>query len=199
MTRRETLRSQLPSRAPNERVDLIFEFMERRGSSHYDEEVTQLEHALQCAQLASESDSGASAITAALFHDLGHLLLDEHSDNEGSADKDSNHEEYGAKFLAPYFPPEVTEPVRLHVPAKRYLCTTDATYYETLSDTSKHSFRLQGGALSDAERAAFEKHPQLERALQLRRWDDLAKLTDHVAPALEAYRGDVLAAMREED
>ena len=199
MTARESLTDRLPQRTPNERVDLIFEFLERRGSSHYDEEVTQLEHALQCAQLATKSQSGASAIAAALLHDIGHLLLDEHSDSEGSSETDRNHEEYGAEFLAPYFPPEVTEPVRLHVPAKRYLCTTEVTYYETLSEASKHSFQLQGGALSDEERAEFEEHPQLKPALQLRRWDDLAKVIDHVAPEIETYREQMLAAMREED
>ena len=196
MSQQESLANQLPPRTPQERVELIFDFMTRRGSAHYEEEVTQLEHALQCAHFAREGGGRAHAITAALLHDLGHLLLDEHAASEGSTDEDRNHEESGATFLEPYFPPEVTEPVRLHVPAKRYLCTRDGSYYKTLSTASQHSFELQGGPLSEAERAEFAKNPHLDGALQLRRWDDLAKVTDLEVPPLESYREDVLAAMR---
>lgn len=171
-----------------QKVVTLFRYMEKRGQSFYDEVVTQLEHALQCAALAQQNDASPTLITGALLHDVGHIILDEHSAREAFLDTDLSHEEVGAQYLEPFFPDAVTTPIRLHVPAKRYLCTTDASYYDGLSEASKRSYRLQGGIMSDEERNAFEQIPHFEDALTLRRWDDLAKVKGLETAELGTYR-----------
>ncbi len=190
-----TLANQMSGATAQEKVAALFNYIERRGQSFYDEVVTQLEHALQCANQAQRHGSSPTQITSALLHDIGHLLLDEHNADADFLDEDMNHEEIGATYLAPFFPESVTTPIRLHVPAKRYLCTTDASYYDGLSDASKKSFRLQGGAMSDTEREAFEQIPYFQDALLLRRWDDLAKVKGLEMPRLDAYRDIVQACL----
>ncbi len=178
-----------------QKVDVLFSYMEERGQSFYDEVVTQLEHALQCAALAKQNDAGHTLITSALLHDMGHLILDEHNADIAFLDIDLNHEEIGAQYLEPFFPEVVTTPIRLHVPAKRYLCTTDDAYYDGLSDASKRSLKVQGGIMSDEEREAFEQIPHYQDALTLRRWDDLAKVKGLETPRLETYRDVVLKSL----
>ena len=122
-----------------QKVDRLFNYMEKRGQSFYDEVVTQLEHALQCAGLAKQNDASPTLVTGALLHDIGHIILDEHNADKAFLDIDLNHEEIGAQYMEPFFPDAVTTPIRLHVPAKRYLCTTDASYHDGLSEASKRS------------------------------------------------------------
>ena len=171
-----------------QKIDTLFNYMEKRGQSFYDEVVTQLEHALQCAALAQQHNASPTLITGALLHDVGHIILDEHSAREAFLDTDLSHEEVGAQYLEPFFPDAVTTPIRLHVPAKRYLCTTDASYHDGLSEASKRSFIVQGGVMSDEERKAFEQIPHFRDALTLRRWDDLAKVKGLETAELETYR-----------
>ena len=171
-----------------QKVDTLFSYMEDRGQSFYDEVVTQLEHALQCAALAQQRNAAPTLVTSALLHDIGHIILDEHSAREAFLNTDLNHEEIGAQYLEPFFPEAVTTPIRLHVPAKRYLCTTDPSYWDELSDASKRSLELQGGVMSNAEREAFEQIPYFEDGLILRRWDDLAKVKGLETAELETYR-----------
>ena len=135
-------------------------------------------------------------VAAALLHDLGHFLVDEHDEQADYLTEDLLHEEVGASYLQPYFSERLTEPMRLHVPAKRYLCTTDAAYYDALSRASKRSFQLQGGPLSAAERAEFERNPHAQDAVRLRRWDDLAKVEGLRTPGLERYREAVQSCLR---
>lgn len=179
------------SATAEQKIDTLFNYMEDRGQSFYDEVVTQLEHALQCAALAQQNDAGPTLITGALLHDIGHIILDEHSAREAFLDTDLSHEEVGAQYLQPFFPDAVTTPIRLHVPAKQYLCTTDPSYHDGLSEASKRSLRLQGGPMSNEEREAFEQIPHFEDALVLRRWDDLAKVKGLDTPKLETYRNVV--------
>ena len=171
-----------------QKIDTLFSYMEDRGQSFYDEVVTQLEHALQCAALAQQNKASPTLITGALLHDVGHIILDEHSAREAFLDTDLSHEEVGAQYMEPFFPDAVTTPIRLHVPAKRYLCTTDASYHGGLSEASKRSFIVQGGVMSDEEREAFERIPHFRDALTLRRWDDLAKVRGLETAELETYR-----------
>ena len=171
-----------------QKVNMLFSYMEKRGQSFYDEVVTQLEHALQCAALAREKSASPTLITGSLLHDIGHIILDEHNAREVFLNTDLNHEEVGAQYMEPFFPESVTIPIRLHVPAKRYLCTTDPSYYNGLSEASKRSLKLQGGTMSDEERKAFEQIPYFEDGLTLRRWDDLAKVKGLNTPRLEVYR-----------
>ncbi len=183
----QSLAEEMMGATTRQQVDALFEYMERRGQSFYDEVVTQLEHALQCAALAKQHEANPTLITGALLHDLGHIILDEHNADKAFLDIDLNHEEIGAQYLAPFFPESVTTPIRLHVPAKRYLCATDAAYHDGLSDASKKSLIVQGGVMSEAEREAFEQIPHFQDALTLRRWDDLAKVRGLETAALESY------------
>ena len=180
---------------PTQKVDALFAYMERWGQSFYDEVVTQLEHALQCAHQAQRA--GADSVqVAALLHDLGHFLVDEHNEEADFLTEDLLHEKVGAEYLEPFFIDAVTGPVGLHVPAKRYICTVDGAYYQTLSRASKRSFELQGGFMSVAEKATFEQNPHWENAVQLRKWDDLAKVKGLKTPGLESYRAAVQGCLK---
>ena len=186
-----SLAQEMRSATAEQKVDALFNYMEERGQSFYDEVVTQLEHALQCAALARQNDASPTLITSALLHDLGHFILDEHNADTAFLAMDLNHEEIGAEYLAPFFPEIVTTPIRLHVPAKRYLCATDASYHDGLSEASKRSLKVQGGIMSDEERKAFEQIPHFRDALTLRRWDDLAKVSGLETAGLGTYRDTV--------
>ena len=189
-----TLAGQLTQADAVGKVDALFDFFQRRGDVHYEERVTQLEHGLQTAALARTSGGNACQVASALLHDLGHLLVIE--PETGRFAQDLNHEEVGARYLEPFFPDEVTVPIALHVPAKRYLCTIDTSYYHGLSPASQHSFQLQGGRMSPQEREQFEATPHLDFACQLRRWDDGGKQLGLEVPELESYRADILQALR---
>jgi phosphonate degradation associated HDIG domain protein len=167
--------------------DILQTFKNAGGGQYGDEAVTQLGHALQCAMLAQQSGAADSLVAAALLHDIGHLV--------GAGDLtaaakgiDKRHEDIGSDHLAPWFPPAVTEPIRLHVAAKRYLCATDARYYDGLSDGSRTSLAVQGGPFTETEAAEFIAMPHAPGAVDLRRWDDRAKVRDLPTPDLESYR-----------
>lgn len=191
-----TLAQDLSQASKKERVEILFNYMEKRGHTFYDEVVTQLEHALQCAAIAVKNDANNTQIVSALLHDIGHFILDEHNADIAFLDIDLNHEEIGAKYMEPFFPEEITTPIRLHVPAKRYLCTVDASYHDGLSEASKQSLIVQGGIMSDEERANFEQIPHYKDALTLRRWDDLSKEKGLKTDGLETYYEIVQHALR---
>ncbi len=140
------------------------------GHNHYGEGVSQIEHAVQCARLAVEEGERSDMVVAALLHDIGHLIGEVNSDHGNF-----RHDHAGAEFLSRYFPPGVTEPVRLHASAKRYLCTTEAGYIDSLSEASRYSLEHQGGLMTEDEVTAFRAEPFYEHAIRLRRWDDEAK------------------------
>lgn len=170
-------------------VERIEQLFVRHGHTLYEgaraEPVTALEHALQCAQLAEWAHADLPLVAAALLHDIGHFL---HGAGEEPADQeDDRHEEAAVPFLAPGFERSVTEPVRLHVQAKRWLVRADARYAATLSSASVHSLQLQGGPMQDDEMVAFEAMPFAMQAVQLRRWDDLAKVPGKKTPPLAYY------------
>jgi phosphonate degradation associated HDIG domain protein len=157
------------------------------GDSAYGgEEVSQREHALQAAALARRDGAGASLIAAALLHDVGHLLHDL-PDDAPDRGVDDTHETLAARWLSRWFGPEVVEPVRLHVDAKRYLCAVEPEYLRRLSEPSVVSLRLQGGPMTADEVRAFRESARLADAVTLRRWDDEAKAPDLVVPGLESY------------
>jgi len=169
-------------------VDEIIELFARRGDDVYlGEPVSQLEHALQTAFQAEQEGASDTLIAAALLHDAGHLL---HNLPEDIADHgiDGRHEHVGAMWLARYFPGAVTEPIRLHVSAKRYLCARDDEYQRRLSAASIRSLALQGGPMSDEEVREYEASPYAREGARLRRWDDLAKVVGSKAPGLPRYR-----------
>lgn len=173
----------------------IRELFERRGGdAYFGEPVTQAAHGLQAAHLARASGAPDNLIVAALLHDIGHLLHGDESLADGGID--GRHEELGADWLAAHFGPEVCDPVRLHVPAKRYLCAVDPAYLSGLSPASVTSLELQGGPYTPEEVAAFDALPHAAAALQLRRWDDGAKVVDWDVPGLESYLPLVEQALR---
>lgn len=174
--------------------DRIIDIFEAKGAAAYfGEPVSQLEHALQAAYHAARDDAPDWLVAAALLHDIGHLLHDmpEHVADLGI---DARHEDVGHAWLAQYFGPEVTAPVRMHVDAKRYLCATDPEYLSLLSPASVESLHLQGGPFTEAEARAFEQTPFAREALRLRRWDDLAKVPGMRVPGLESYLATIAAA-----
>lgn len=161
------------------RLDGVCEEISRlfrdRGDSEYGgEAVTQRQHALQTADRAERDGADVPLITAALLHDIGHLLHDL-PDDAPAADIDDRHERLAARWLADRFGPEVVEPVRLHVAAKRYLCTVEPGYHDLLSEPSRTSLALQGGPMTADEVRDFEASPHWRDAVRLRRWDDAAK------------------------
>lgn len=168
-------------------LDTIVDLLRHQGDAQYGgEAVTQLEHACQCANLAQQQGASPSLITACLLHDIGHLVHDL-GDMATIAGIDDHHEYLADRHLRPYFPAAVTEPIRLHVAAKRYLCATDNTYWHQLSPNSQHSLQLQGGAFSPQAAAAFIAQPYAWEAVQLRRWDDQAKVPHLVTPPLATF------------
>lgn len=168
-------------------IDHLFALIDGADALYGGEAVTQRAHALQCAAIAARCHEPPAVIVAALFHDVGHLI---HELGEDCAERgiDDTHEGMGARLLEPIFPPSVTEPVRLHVNAKRYLCATEPDYWATLSDASKTSLELQGGAYDGLAAASFINQPHAAAAVRLRRYDDLAKDPDAVTPQLDHYR-----------
>lgn len=157
-------------------VRKIVEAFEQRGSERYGvEPVTQLQHALQSGQLAKDSGARDQLVAAALLHDIGHLLGDDAMPADAASNLDDKHESRGHAFLLKHFGEAVADPVRLHVVAKRYLCTRQPEYEAKLSPTSRKSFHDQGGMMSAEEIEAFEAETFYRDALQLRYWDDTAK------------------------
>lgn len=151
------------------------------------EPVSQLEHALQSADLATRAGEPPAAVLAALLHDVGHLCAGPDAaemEDLGIVD----HEDVGARYLAALgFGPAVTDLVRGHVQAKRYLAASRSRYAARLSAASRRTLELQGGPMDDAERAAFEDEPGHRAALRLRGFDDAAKVPGRCVPGLDAY------------
>ena len=165
-------------------------FAERGGVAYAGEAVSQREHALQCAWLAEQADAGDALVTAALLHDLGHLLIAEHQTLSQSPTElgiDDRHQHIALPLLRGAFGVEVREPIRLHVDAKRYLCATRPGYFSQLSPDSVRSLALQGGVM-DAEAAQrFASHRWAGDAVRLRLWDEEAKVEGLKTPPLAHF------------
>jgi len=167
-----------------ERIRQLFEC---RGSSRYGGEcVNQLEHALQAASLAEADGAEPELIVAALLHDVGHLLHDLPNDAPDSR-IDDVHEKLACEWLQDHFGPAVTQPVQLHVDAKRYLCAVDQDYEASLSLPSRQSLELQGGRFAPDDVRAFAEQPYYADAVRLRRWDDRAKVPGLRTPGIEHF------------
>ncbi|MEM7032365.1 MAG: metal-dependent phosphohydrolase [Chloroflexota bacterium] len=176
-------------------IDQIFTAFRQYGDQSYGERVTMAEHMLQSAVFAERDGAHDTLIAATVLHDYGHLI---HDLPEDIADHgiDAIHEQVGADYLAQYFVPAVTEPGRLHVAAKRYLCAVDIDYFSTLSPASIQSLELQGGPFNQTEIDAFEDNLHFKDAIRLRRYDDFGKVPNMVTPDLEHYRSFLEAGLR---
>lgn len=154
-----------------------------KGGQVYGERVTLLEHSLQCAELADLEEAPPELIAAALLHDIGHLV-----EAPDDAFGRHSHDRGGSAWLAERFGPEVSEPVRLHVAAKRWLCAVEPDYFDRLSPASVHSLEKQGGPMNEAEARYFEAELFHAQAVRLRRWDEEAKHADRGVLPLDQFR-----------
>ncbi|NGM18566.1 HD domain-containing protein [Roseomonas stagni] len=178
------------------RLAAIETMLEQRADGTYGlHEITQKQHALQAAMFAEQRGCPEALVVAALLHDVGHLVHDL-GENPAEQGIDDRHEELGAAWLARHFGPEVAEPVRLHVAAKRFLCATEADYFGKLSPDSVLSLSLQGGPMSAEEVAAFRANPQHEAAVVLRRFDEEAKVTGLETPPVAHFLPMVARQLR---
>jgi gamma-butyrobetaine dioxygenase len=169
-------------------VDEVFALLESGGSeAYFGEPVTVLEHSLQAAWFVQRDGGDNALIAAALLHDLGHLM---HSEGEDVATRgvDTHHEDLGVAALGDHLPASVLDPIRLHVAAKRYLCSAESSYLAALSTSSLQSLSLQGGPMNAVEAEDFLGLPHAHQAIALRRADDAAKVPALAVPQLEAYR-----------
>lgn len=157
-------------------VDAVLAPFYQWGHLSLGEDVSQLEHALQCAWFAQQDNAPSHIVVAALLHDIGHLLTyTETAGHPEDDDKNGYHEKVGAYFLAQHFSDEIVKPVRLHVAAKRYQISTQEAYRQSLSAASYRSFLLQGGIMDVSTCHAFESSPWFTDALLLRKYDELGK------------------------
>ena len=170
------------ARTGDDRVEVLRNLLLTKGVRQYGlDDVNQLEHALQAAWHAERAGTGDALVTAALLHDIGHMVHDL-GENPAAEGIDDLHEQVGCRFLERWFGPEVTEPVRLHVAAKRYLCGAEPDYAAGLSSDSVRSLALQGGPMDAAEQRAFLALPHSEAAVLLRRCDEAAKVAGLATP-----------------
>jgi phosphonate degradation associated HDIG domain protein len=168
-------------------TDELLELYSGRGAATYfGEVVTTTEHSVQAAYFARRCDAPDALVIAALLHDIGHLI-DSAADDIAQWSQDARHEVSGSRWLATRFGPEIAEPVRLHVAAKRYLCATDAGFIGRLSAASIQSLKLQGGPMSPSEIIAFETEPFFRDAILLRRCDDQGKVAALRTPGFAHY------------
>lgn len=174
----------------------LLEIFQGRATRRYGlSAVNQLQHALQAAALAEAEAAPPATVLAALLHDVGHMIHDLGED-PASRGVDDEHEQRGADWLAERFSPAVSEPVRLHVAAKRYLCAVEPDYFATLSADSVRSLALQGGPMSADEIAAFRTNPMHAEAVRLRRCDEAAKDPHAATPDFDHFLRDFAACRR---
>ncbi len=160
---------------------------DQRGHEQYTgEPVTHLEHALQSATLGEHAGASDALVTAALLHDLGHLLH-EMSGTPSAEGVDDVHQFRVVPFLRGLFSDEVIGTIQRHVDAKRYLCATRPEYHASLSEDSKRSLQLQGGIFSAEQASAFIAEPGAQGAVELRLWDDQAKQPGMRTPPLAHF------------
>lgn len=168
----------------------IMDLYEGYGGNEYaGEKVTQLEHMAQAAQLAEEQGYDEEVILAAFLHDIGHIAEAAKGDNEMDGFGIVDHEALGADFLREKgFSKKVARLVESHVEAKRYLTVKDPAYYGQLSEASKKTLEYQGGPMTPEEAEAFEQYPLFELIIQMRKWDEQAKVEHKPLPDMDHFR-----------
>ncbi|MBC8038434.1 MAG: HD domain-containing protein [Rhizobiales bacterium] len=168
-------------------VDFLGDIFERRGGEEYlGEPVTMAQHMLQGAHFAETAGEPEIIIVAALLHDIGHFTSEFGTFSMDDVE-DKHHEEAGAKVLQQFFPTLVTDCVRYHVAAKRYLCAAKPEYFKRLSQASIHSLNLQGGPMSADEVAGFERNPNFREIVRVRYYDDAGKRTNLETKTFPSY------------
>ena len=167
-------------------VDKIINKYKSNKDLYIGEKITISEHMIQTAMLAEQNNSSKSLVCASLLHDYGHFIVDD-PDLMVSKSLDGKHENIAYDFLKNYFKPEVVEPIKLHVQAKRYLCR-EKSYWNALSEASKVSLKLQGGVMNDSEAKKFISCKFHDKAILLRKYDDEGKMPNIKTKKIEDYR-----------
>ena len=167
-------------------IDKIISNFTNNKSLYIGEEVTMSEHMIQAAMLAEKAKCNDNLICSSLLHDYGHFIL-ENPDELVKENLDGKHEDIGYEYLKNIFKKEITEPIKYHVQAKRYLAR-DKNYFELLSEASKISLKLQGGVLKDDESTKFEEQDYFKSTILLRKFDDAAKKTDIKMKSIHDYK-----------
>ena len=174
-------------------ADRLLDAMARSAARRYGgESVSELEHALQCADLARADGVDEELQLACLLHDVGRYAVDQAlvsdtTETTRVGPGARGHHEVGAELIAPFVSERVSWSVRMHADAKRYLCATEPEYFERLSAVSRHTLRLQGGVMSASEVTTFAAHRWVRDAVALRRWDDEAKIVGKQTRSLEDW------------
>ncbi len=185
----EIVSSSHPSTASLMAVEEIMNLLQSGENKDYiGENISQLEHALQCAQLAKNANADEEIIIASLLHDIGHSVT-----LNGALTMNGygalHHEIIGANYvLEKNFSTKVGELIKGHVCAKRYLTYSDSKYYATLLDASKETLKMQGGPMTAQEAQEFKQDPLFEQKLIMRFWDEQAKQIGWVVTPLESYK-----------
>jgi gamma-butyrobetaine dioxygenase len=178
-------------------IEVIGELFAGQGARDYlGEEVSVAVHMRQAGALAEAAGAPPAQVAAALLHDVGHICGAGPSGRDLMDGTDNRHGETGAAWLAQWFPEDVTEPVRLHVAAKRYLCAVVPGYFGRLSAASVSTLSLQGGPMDAAEAAAFEARPHAAAAVAVRRWDEAAKDAAVTGPDFGHFRALLVSLLR---
>jgi predicted HD phosphohydrolase len=183
-------------------ADRLLYALARSAATRYGgEAVLELEHALQCAELARGNGADEELQLACLLHDVGRYAVDQAlvsdtTEPTAAGAGARGHHEVGADLLAPWVSARVTWCVRMHADAKRYLCATEPDYHAHLSPVSRHTLRLQGGIMSPDAAARFAEHPWRRDAVALRRWDDQAKMKGAATRSLAEWASVIRRSVR---
>ena len=167
-------------------IDKIISNFTNNKSLYIGEKLTMSEHMIQSAMLAEKAKCNDNLICSCLLHDYGHFIID---DPEGLVknNKDGKHESVGYEYLKKFFKKDVVEPIKYHVLAKRYLAR-DNKYLSFLSEASKKSLKLQGGALNDKESEVFKKKKYFKNSVLVRKFDEAAKKTNIKIKSIDSYK-----------
>ena len=172
-------------------IDKIIANFINNKSLYLGEKVTISEHMLQSAMIAEKAKSSGSLICACLLHDYGHFILED-PDELVRKKLDGKHEDIGYEYLKKFFKEDIVKPIKYHVLAKRYLAR-NKKYFNSLSDASKISLKLQGGVLNAKESKEFEKKDFFKHSIKLRKFDEVAKRTDIKMKSIVEYK-DLLSS-----
>ena len=179
--------------------EIIAMYKSHGGDEYAGEKVSQLEHMVQAAQLASRQGYDEEVILAAFLHDIGHICVSAQGDEAMGDYGVKDHEEIGADFLKKKgFSKRVVRLVESHVEAKRYLTYKDPGYYDQLSAASKKTLEYQGGRMSKEEADAFEQYPLFDLIIKMRRWDEEAKIENMPVPDLEFYKSMMISHLQKQ-
>ena len=167
-------------------IDKIIANFINNKSLYIGEKITISDHMLQSAMIAEKAKSPKSLVCACLLHDYGHFILED-PDQLVKKKLDGKHEDIGYEYLKKFFKEEIVNPIKYHVMAKRYLAR-NKKYFNSLSNASKVSLKLQGGTLNKKESREFEKTPFFKDSIKLRKFDEVAKKTNIKMKSIIEYK-----------